>query len=182
MGFARIVVKNNYAKKGDLVFRRLIRAYQKIGAKSLVNGDRAIILGIVTDGVFHELFTGKPIEYSYYHDISDEKAVPVIERLKSDEELWFNIELVIRNLVFKEHVVLPYEEDINAPFEDRKIEAEAYECGLGPIDPYDRGAFENTSDAMEFANNFADKVYFSERIRNEEKRTQKIKYVGEKKN
>ena len=58
MSFARIKIKNNYEKRGDLVLRSYIRALKKAKANLLLDGDDAYVYGVVDkNGTFHELFT-----------------------------------------------------------------------------------------------------------------------------
>ena len=72
MFLGKIVVKNNYGKKGDLVYRPLVRAYQANGLNSFIDGDSVYLLGIVRNNVFYELFTWKSIPFADYEIISYE--------------------------------------------------------------------------------------------------------------
>ena len=66
MKYAKIVVKNNYEKRGDLVLRSYIRALRKINEERLLDGENALIYGIIDDeNKFHELFTDEIIECPY---------------------------------------------------------------------------------------------------------------------
>ena len=67
MEYAKIVVKNNYEKRGDLVLRSYVRALRKIQEGRLLDGDNACIYGVIDDEKkFHELFTNIVIDYDDY--------------------------------------------------------------------------------------------------------------------
>ena len=67
MEYAKIIVKNNYEQRGDLVLRSYIRALRKVQEGRLLDGDNAAIYGVIgRDGQFYELFTNKVINYDEY--------------------------------------------------------------------------------------------------------------------
>ena len=47
MSYAKITVKSDYEKRGDLVLRSYVRGLQKIEADLLLDNDKAYIYGIV---------------------------------------------------------------------------------------------------------------------------------------
>ena len=152
--FAKIVVKNDYQKKGDLVFRPLLRAYNEIGAKALMERGNALLVGMVDrDGMFHELFTENEFYCANYEEM-DMGDIYEIKKNLSNEDI-VNIQNVINSLIFKKKVeVKPNKEivyeGVNSPDyqdelkkikendEDLKVEVRAYQNGLSLIDPYDK--------------------------------------------
>ena len=141
--YAKIVVKNEYKKKGDLVFRPLKRAYEMINANKLMRLGNAFIIGTVNrDGEFIEFFTNKPIDYDGYESISYGDVEEILRNLKKEDIK--NIQSVIRKFVFNERIFLPYEnhdyiaQDIKNRDIDLKIANKAYEDGLSLINPFDK--------------------------------------------
>lgn len=152
--FAKVVVKNDYQKKGDLVFRPLLRAYNEIGAKALMERGNALLIGMIDrDGVFHELFTGNEFYCANYEDMDMGYIYEITKSLPKD--VIEKIQNVINSLIFKKKVEVKTPdkivyEGVNAPDyqdelqkikendEDLKVEAKAYENGLSLIDPYDK--------------------------------------------
>ena len=134
--YAKIVVKGNYDKANDLVFRPLIRAYEEIGAKTLLEDGEAVILGTIDEnGVFHELFTKKEIEYRHYEIIDKLMVWYKIATLTKEEMK--KLENVIRRVIFKEDISLDFEvSSMRDLAEDRRIEFEAYNHSLVGHNPY----------------------------------------------
>lgn len=152
--FAKIIVKNDYQKKGDLVFRPLLRAYNEIGAEALMERGNALLIGMVDrDGIFHELFTGNEFYCANYKEMDMGDIYEITRDLPKGINQKINN--VINSLIFKKKVeIKPNDgivyEGINAPDyqdelqkikendEDLKVEARAYENGLSLINPYDK--------------------------------------------
>lgn len=140
MVFAKIVVKENYQKERDLVFRPLVRAYKRVNADCFMDNGNAVILGIVdNDGVFNEYLTGKPINYDNYVELGFGDANEFLISLKKSgltKEQIDGIKNAINEYVFNEKN-LNYDEIMEDAL-DRSIELEAYEKGFSYIDPYDK--------------------------------------------
>lgn len=152
--FAKVIVKNDYQKKGDLVFRPLLRAYNEIGVKALIERGNALLVGMVDrDGIFHELFTGNEFFCADYKEMDVGDIYEIKKELSSEDIV--NIQNVINRLIFKKKVDVKQDdtivyEGVNAPDyqdelqkikendEDLKVEAKAYQNGLSLIDPYDK--------------------------------------------
>ena len=135
MKFAKIVVKYDYEEKGDLVFRPLKRAYEKMQFSPLIENNNAILLGIVRDNNFYELFTWKEIPFSKYQEIELEEFYNIIDNFSMDKvsllkktinALIFNKNKEIDNSVYA----------IEELAKDRAIEFDAYDNDLTSINPY----------------------------------------------
>ena len=158
MFFAKIIVKNDYKEKGDLVFRPLLRAYKEIGADMLVERGNAILIGIVDkDGIFHEWFTGNEFYCQQFKEIDMGEVYVILNKVaevkdENGKAASLNIDItdVINKYVFKRSVSLRQDNQIEFETypdekqriaddaEDLRIEHVAYEKGLSVIDPYDK--------------------------------------------
>lgn len=135
MYLGKIVVKNNYEQKGDLVFRPLVRAYKKNGLECFVEEDKAILLGIVRDGIFYELFTWEPILYSNYELIDFDEFDSILNCLPIEKA--GILKKTIVSFVFNK--TEEYFFDSNSIEElamDRAVEFDAYNRDLTDINPY----------------------------------------------
>ena len=135
MFLGKIVVKSDYEKKGDLVFRPLVRAYISGGFDSFVDDDKVALLGIVSDNVFYELFTWKAIPYTGYEIIDYEEFDKILQNLPLEKARV--LKKMINGFVFnkqEEGYVDGSTIDENA--RDRAIEFEAYLNDLTDINPY----------------------------------------------
>ncbi len=137
MIFGKIVVKNNYQEKGDLVFRPLIRAYEALGFDCFFENENAFLLGIIKDDVFYELFTLKPINYSNYEIIKDVNEMSKIINQIPIEKARL-LRKAINNIIFNKHEENHYDsKDIADLAHDRAIEFAAYDKELTDINPYE---------------------------------------------
>ncbi len=135
MVLGKIVVKSNYEKKGDLVFRPLVRAYINNGFDTFVEGDKASILGIVNNGVFYELFTCEPIPYCDYEVIEYEEFDKILRDLPLERSI--ELKRLINNLIFhKQDARFNDPSTIDDHAMDRAIEFDAYMRDLTDINPY----------------------------------------------
>ena len=142
MEYAKIVVKSNYDKRGDLVLRSYVRALKKVNAKLMLDGDKAFIYGVVDDnGKFHELFTNEVINYEDY-DLASVDEIFDATMISNDKKKI--LEMIIGKVLF--------EKDINIDFEissmedlakDRAVEFDAYDRFLSRINPYMRLSEDN---------------------------------------
>ena len=135
MFFGKILVKDCYHQKGDLVFRPLIRAYNELGLDSFFEGENVVLLGIVKDNIFYELFTWKPINYSNYEIIDNDEFENIMKDMPLEKARL--LKRTINNLVFNKHE----ETNINSSTieelaHDRAIEFDAYDKLLTDINPY----------------------------------------------
>ena len=138
MRYAKIIVKNNYEKRGDLVLRSYIRALKKINESRLLDGDNAVIYGVVNEnGEFHELFTNEIIDFDEYIYVNIEEIFDVAMMPDDRKEL---LTRVMQKVLFrKERVFLDFEvSSLQDLSDDRYVEMEAYEKGLSGIIPYPR--------------------------------------------
>ena len=156
MNVGRIVVKNNYEKRGDLVLRSYIRALKKIKAGVLLREDHAYIYGnIGEDGKFYEFFTKELIDYNYYDLASPDELyglnyIPIKEM--------YQIKKIIDHVLFRKDIDFNFEiSSIEELAEDRAIEFEAYNNYLSRINPYMRLDEEN-QDRYNAYNNFEIKL------------------------
>ena len=135
MVLGKIVVKSNYEQKGDLVFRPLVRSYKSNGFEAFINEDKALILGIVRDNVFYELFTGEIIPYNNYEVIGSEEFDNLLDSLSCKE-----IRIMkksINNVVFGIENSNRNEISLEEQAYDRAIEFNAYNHDLSKINPYE---------------------------------------------
>lgn len=135
--YVKIIYQYEYKNRYDNVNRPLIRAFQKIGAQSLLEaGNRAILLGYFKDGKIYELFTNNRLDYNSYHVIKEANANEILGNI--DATSLDKISKIIRKIIFDEDVNLDFEvssmEDLAL---DRAKQFDAYEKGLTKINPYD---------------------------------------------
>lgn len=141
MEYAKIVVKNNYEKRGDLVLRSYVRALKKAGkaGELLLNGDEGFIFGVIDlDGNFHELFTNNIIDYNDYSKLttSEYNSLCKVFVDLSDEEVEL-LQAIMATVLFEEKRDLGFDistmEDLSR---DRYVEFDAYNDYLSRIDPF----------------------------------------------
>ncbi len=136
MVLAKIIVKNEYQEKGDLVYRPLIRVLKEYGLNEIIEDDQAILLGMVQDGVFYELSTWKEIPYANYQIISRDEFSEIIDHL-SVENLHM-LRRIINSLIFHRGDDIPFSVSmIEDLARDRGIEFAAYNKDLTAINPYE---------------------------------------------
>lgn len=127
--YAKIIVKNNYESENDLVFRPLVRAYNLIGSKTLIENGNALILGVIIDNKFYELFTKKEINCDFYEDMSLLDVYYKVAAITKEES--DNLHEVYNTLLFGEKSNISDNistiEDLAM---DRAIEFKAYNDGL----------------------------------------------------
>ena len=135
MFLGKIVVKNNYEKKGDLVFRPLIRAYLNNGFDAFVKDDKAFLLGIVNNDVFYELFTWKAIPYSDYEIIDISEFDKILRDMPLEKARI--LKKMINNFVFDKRDESFYDpEALIENAKDRAVEFDAFNRNLTDINPY----------------------------------------------
>ena len=156
MRYAKILVKDNYEQRGDLVLRSYIRALKKIYDVFLLNGDSAFIYGIVDDNnQFHEIFTNKVINYDdyFYADFFD--LFGVINMPNNTRELYTKI---MDKVLFGKENNFDFEiSTIEELAKDRAIEFEAYNKFMSRINPYRRLNDDNQEGYNDY-NNFLRKI------------------------
>ncbi len=152
MIYAKIIVKNEYARRGDLVLRQYIRAVKKINAGELLDGDNALIYGTVDEvGRFHELLTGNIIDYNGYVVVPEEEYNNVCYSVSNKREL---LTKVIEKLLFNQDNDLKMEfSTMEELARDRAIEFDAYDKHLSRVNPYQRVSLPESD-----CNNFLNKI------------------------
>lgn len=172
MNYAKIVVKNNYAKRGDLVLRSYIRALSKIKAELLLDGDSAFIYGIIDEkGKFHELFTKEIIDYEYFTYIPHEEYLELCRLPESEAK---EIEKVIANVLFGKARDFDFEiSSIEDLARDRAVEFDAYDKFLSRINPYMRLS-DNNQELYNAYNNFQYKIDQLKVMRNLDNHTRDV--------
>ncbi len=136
MVFGKIVVKEKYEREDDLVFRPLVRAFRKIDADSFLTDNGCIIIGVIRDGQFFELFTWRMIPYAQYEEIETEEFFKIIDGLSLDQLKI--IKRVIRSCVFNDDVNMTFSAStIEELARDRAVEFDAFVHDLTPINPYE---------------------------------------------
>lgn len=143
MKYAKIVIKDRYEQKGDLVLRSYIRAIKKIKANLLLglnlfsDSEKAYVYGVIKDdNKFHEFFTDRVIDYDNY-EIVPEDGIIVLRYIPLDEIT--KIKNVIEKVIFNEDIKLGFEvSTIDDLALDRKIEFEGFNNELSGVCPYPR--------------------------------------------
>jgi len=156
MEYAKIIVKNNYEKRGDLVLRSYIRALKQIEINILLENDNGLIYGTVDDsGKFHEFFTGLIIDYDNYIFASYKEFSQLY--FLSDKGFTF-LRKINEKILFNQDNDLDIEiSNIEDLAFDRAIEFEAYNNHLSRINPYQKLSEENM-DSFNDYNNFIAKI------------------------
>ena len=136
MEYAKIIVKNDYEKRGDLVLRSYIRALKKAGkaGELLLNGDEGIIFGVIDlDGNFNNIidYNGhSKLTQSEYNNLCD-----IFVNLE-DEKVSL-LQNIMEAVLFDEKIDLGF--DVSTMEElskDRYVEFDAYNDYLSRIDPF----------------------------------------------
>ncbi len=137
MEYAKIIVKNDYEKRGDLVLRSFIRALKKANGVELLDGDNALIYGMVDEfGRFYEFFTKEIIDCENYVIIPLEEYIDVcfMPREKKD-----TLRKIIEKLILEKDIELEIDSStIEELAKDRLIEFKAYNNYLSRINPFTR--------------------------------------------
>lgn len=153
---AKIIVKNNYEKRGDLVLRSYIRALQKAKIGKFLDGENAVIYGFIDDnGLFHELYTGEVIDYDGYVEIIAEEMYRAFGLSDVEKEL---IKKLNEKILFGKDVKIDLEISTSEDLaKDRSIEFDAYNNCLSRINPYMRLS-ENEQERYNAYNSFETKL------------------------
>ena len=157
MEYAKIIVKNNYEQRGDLVLRSYIRALRKTGVGRLLDGENAVIYGVVdNNGRFHEFFTNKVINYDNYVLVSIDELYDVDMIPNNRKEL---LKKIMEKVLFGENVNLDFEiSTIEELAKDRAIEFDAYNSFLSRINPYLRLSESDNQELYNAYDSFAQKI------------------------
>ena len=157
MEYAKIIVKNNYEKRGDLVLRSYIRAIKKANAGKLLDGENALIYGVIDDNNnFHELFTNRVINYDNYVPVSIDELFAV-SKVSSDKKAL--LEKIMNTIIFGDKIDIDFEvSSIEDLAKDRAIEFDAYHHFLSRINPYLRLSEIDNQDLYNAYNNFLYKI------------------------
>ena len=141
MEYAKIIVKNDYEKRGDLVLRSYIRALKKVGkaGELLLNGDEGIIFGVIDlDGNFHELFTNNIIDYNGYSKLTQSEYNNLCDIFVNlEDEKVSLLQNIMEAVLFDEKIDLGFEiSTMEELSKDRYVEFDAYNDYLSRIDPF----------------------------------------------
>ncbi len=156
MEYAKIIVKNRYEKRGDLVLRSYIRALKKIEANTFLDGDNGLIYGTIgDDGNFREFFTREIIDYNSLVFVPHSEFVNIYFL---PDQKWKLMRKINQKVLFNQDIDLNIEisgiEDLAS---DRAIEFEAYNNNLSIINPYQK-LNENNINSYNDYNNFLVKI------------------------
>lgn len=136
MEYAKIEVKSNYDKRGDLVLRSYVRALKKVEESRLLSGNSAFIYGIVDDNNdFHELFTNEIIDFDDYVYVDFDEIFNVQTMPNNRKEL---MKKIMEKVLFRKEKIF-FDFEISTPEEasmDHYVEMDAYEKHLSDIEPY----------------------------------------------
>ncbi len=170
MSFARILVKDNYEQRGDLVLRSYIRAVKKLKVHALLchdllsNVEKAYIYGeIKEDNKFHEFFTDRVIDYDDYEIIPDDD-IEVLRQLPLSKiyQVKQIFDYVLFNRKYDGKIEVSSEIELA---EDRVVEEEAYSKFLSVINSYMRLGRSNNKGMSNAYNNFLYKVKVVNKIK-----------------
>ena len=153
MEYAKIIVKNNYEQRGDLVLRNYVRALRKLRASNFLDGRNALIYGIVDDnGEFYEMLTREKIDYDDYVLIDQEEY---LKAFSSKSDLLMKVmQKVLFNKDINLNMVISTVEDLAG---DNMEEFNAYCDFYSRINPYHRLSEEKLN-AYNECNNFHRKL------------------------
>jgi len=156
MKYAKIIVKNNYERRGDLVLRSYIRALEKANAVRFLENGNAVIYGVVdNDNNFYELITNEIINIDNYILVSIFEIFDASFMPENTKEIMKRIN---ERILFGKNVDLGFEvSTIEDLAKDRAIEFDAYNRYLSRINPYQRVGADNM-DSINDYNNFLRKV------------------------
>lgn len=137
MEYAKIVVKYNYEKRGDLVLRSYIRTLKKIQEGRLLDGDNGFIYGIIDeDKKFHELFTNQVINYDDYFLVD---AVEIFDIATMPDNRKEFLKKIMENVLFGKNIDPDYDiSSVEELAKDRAVEFDAYNNCMSRINPYQR--------------------------------------------
>ena len=157
MRYAKILVKNNYEQRGDLVLRSYVRALKKISEGRLLDGDNAVIYGVIADdGKFYELFTNEVIDYDNYVYVDIEEIFDTYTMPNNRKEL---LKKIIEKVLFDKKVDLNIEiSTMEELARDRSIEFDAYNNYLSRINPYTRLLSDEEQYKYNAYNSFGEKI------------------------
>ena len=154
MKYAKIIVKNNYEQRGDLVLRNYVRALRKLRATNFLDGRNALIYGIVDDnGEFYEMLTREKIDYDDYVLIDQEEYLKAFSS-KSDLYSVIFVCNPFQNKDINLNMVISTVEDLAG---DNMEEFNAYCDFYSRINPYQRLSEEKLN-AYNECNNFHRKL------------------------
>ena len=78
MAYAKVNIKGNYKEQGDLVFRPLLRAYQKLGIIDMQKDESIPLIGIAYNDEFYEFTTWKKMDNVDFQIISREEFISLL--------------------------------------------------------------------------------------------------------
>lgn len=134
MVVARIVIKENYENKNDLVLRSYVRALKSIGDNPYVTEDKAYLYGTIdSDNKFHEAFTGQLIPYNDYELLDEQEVKNILDTVGVN--VIYAIGQIIKNIIFNENSQYDIQE-MEELAKDRAIEFDAYIKDLISHNPY----------------------------------------------
>jgi hypothetical protein len=158
MEYVRIVVKDNYEKRGDLVLRSYIRGLKKINANVLLSNsimpgaEKAYIYGEIKDGKFYEFFTNRVIDYDEYEKAPKEDINSITHLPLSNLNM---IKEVVEYTIFGKITNIKLEVSTSEELaEDRLVESVAYSNYLSGVRPFRRLGEVDNDELYNGFNNF----------------------------
>jgi len=139
----KILIKDHFEKKGDLVSRPLVRAYNKIdndGIKRFIGENGIYLYAYKKGNQIYELFTGLLIDIdNINYDIVDSKEMSDKVNTLSKDEIMM-IYLLVRKFVFGDNIDINFVEvsTMQELADDRAMQFLNYNAGLSDINPYDK--------------------------------------------
>lgn len=146
--YFKIVIKNNFESKEDIVCRPLIRSFKRVKNNPLLSGENAFIYGYSDGDGVYELLTGLPIEYQDSYELVDNSQMLEVwsHIFKISEEEINQLRLYISKYIFQNDVKLDYDvfaEEMKDRSFDRFLQFEAYDKGLSLINPFSKNHLVN---------------------------------------
>ena len=138
MKFVKITYKNDYDTTDRKGKRPLLRAYEKAGVKSFIEGGNPIVLAVLNKNCLYEMLTNKPllVKNFEYEEINYEYVRTIIHNAIDNKELR-KVYDIISVMFFNEDIDLGFEiSDMDEMSRDRNIQFSAYNDDLTDINPY----------------------------------------------
>lgn len=139
----RILIKDHYDKKEDLVSRPLVRAFRKLnsnGINKFITDDGVYIYAHKKGYVVTEIVTQKVMKINGfdYEVVNSGELLKIIKSLKENEIA--QLHELIRKYVFGENIDIKFMEvsTMEERASDRAMQFKEYNQGLSNVNPYDK--------------------------------------------
>ena len=139
----RILIKDHYDKKEDLVSRPLVRAYKKLNSENInkfITDGGIYLYGFIEDGIIRELVTQQVIDLNNmeYEIVNSSDVLSIMKSLTTKEIQ--RIYALISKYVFGASVEIDFVEvsTLEEKAKDRAYLFDEYNNNLTALNPYDK--------------------------------------------